>query len=77
MNHSYYISVFLILGLTLSLTAVPSFKTNFIYAQPAGESKRPNVLMLIGDDFGYSDIGAFGSKISTPNLDTLAEDGKN
>ena len=38
--------------------------------------KRPNVLMIVGDDFGYSDIGAFGGEISTPNLDTLAKDGK-
>ncbi|HEY7109114.1 MAG TPA: arylsulfatase [Nitrososphaeraceae archaeon] len=30
----------------------------------------------MGDDFGYSDIGAFGSEISTPNLDALANDGK-
>jgi hypothetical protein len=28
----------------------------------------------MGDDFGYSDIGAFGSEISTPNLDALAKD---
>ena len=38
--------------------------------------KRPNILMIVGDDFGYSDIGAFGGEISTPNLDTLAKDGK-
>ena len=30
----------------------------------------------MGDDFGYSDIGSFGSEISTPNLDTIAKDGK-
>ena len=30
----------------------------------------------MGDDFGYSDIGAFGSETSTPNLDALAKDGK-
>jgi arylsulfatase len=29
----------------------------------------------MGDDLGYSDIGAFGSEISTPNLDTLAKNG--
>jgi arylsulfatase A-like enzyme len=32
--------------------------------------------LIVGDDFGYSDIGAFGSQISTPNLDALARDGK-
>lgn len=30
----------------------------------------------MGDDFGYSDIGSFGSEIKTPNLDALAKDGK-
>ena len=32
--------------------------------------------MIVGDDFGFSDIGAFGSQISTPNLDALAKEGK-
>jgi arylsulfatase len=32
--------------------------------------------MIVGDDFGFSDIGAFGSEISTPNLDALAKEGK-
>src|SRR6476620_4280390 len=40
------------------------------------QDKRPNFLVIVGDDFGYSDIGAFGSEISTPNLDMLAKDGK-
>ena len=30
----------------------------------------------MGDDFGYSDIGAFGSEISSPNLDAIAKDVK-
>ena len=37
--------------------------------------KRPNVLILIADDMGYSDIGAFGSEIQTPNVDQLAKEG--
>jgi arylsulfatase len=37
---------------------------------------RPNILLIIADDFGYSDIGSFGSEISTPNLDNLAKEGK-
>lgn len=71
----YAIGFLLLFGLTLSLTATPSFKTaNLTYAQSS--EKRPNILLIVGDDFGYSDIGAFGSEISTPNLDTLAKDGK-
>jgi len=36
---------------------------------------RPNILFIVADDLGYSDIGSFGSEISTPNLDTLAFNG--
>jgi arylsulfatase len=32
--------------------------------------------MIVVDNFGFSDIGAFGSEISTPNLDALANEGK-
>lgn len=37
--------------------------------------KRPNIVVLVADDWGYSDVGAFGSEISTPNIDTLAREG--
>lgn len=47
-----------------------------VFAQPSAGGQRPNILMIVGDDFGYADIGAFGGEISTPNLDTLAKDGK-
>jgi len=37
--------------------------------------KRPNILVIVADDMGYSDIGAFGGEIITPTLDQLASDG--
>ncbi|KAI3610225.1 Arylsulfatase (plasmid) [Cupriavidus necator H850] len=36
---------------------------------------RPNILLIVADDLGYSDIGAFGGEIATPNLDRLAARG--
>ena len=36
---------------------------------------RPNILLIVADDLGYSDIGAFGGEILTPNLDALAAGG--
>ena len=36
---------------------------------------RPNFLVIVADDLGFSDIGAFGSEIETPNLDRLANAG--
>ena len=41
-------------------------------SQALGARKRPNILLIVADDLGYSDIGAFGGEIHTPNLDTLA-----
>ena len=37
---------------------------------------RPNILVIMGDDFGFSDLGVFGSEISTSNLDQLGKEGK-
>ncbi len=38
-------------------------------------SPRPNIVLILADDMGYSDIGCYGSEISTPNLDRLAGGG--
>lgn len=37
--------------------------------------KRPNILVILADDLGYSDIGCYGGEVKTPNLDRLAENG--
>lgn len=36
---------------------------------------RPNILLIMADDMGFSDIGCFGGEISTPHIDQLARDG--
>ena len=38
-------------------------------------TKRPNFLIVVADDLGFSDTGPYGSEIKTPNLDWLAEEG--
>lgn len=38
-------------------------------------TKQPNVLFIVADDLGYTDIGSFGSEIETPNIDNLAAEG--
>jgi arylsulfatase A-like enzyme len=40
-----------------------------------GEKGRPNIIFIMADDAGYSDIGCFGSEIKTPNLDRLGYGG--
>src|SRR4051812_19111141 len=42
---------------------------------PAQAPPRPNIVLILADDLGYSDLGCFGSEIATPNLDRLARDG--
>lgn len=38
--------------------------------------KRPNFLVIVADDLGFSDCGCFGSEIQTPNIDALAAEAK-
>lgn len=48
------------------------------YTQSPGsqtEKKRPNIVIILMDDMGYSDMGMFGSEIKTPNMDALASNG--
>lgn len=44
-------------------------------AAGAGTAPRPNVLLIVADDMGYSDAGCYGGEIQTPHLDRLAQHG--
>jgi len=44
-------------------------------APAADAPRRPNIVIILGDDLGFADMGAFGSEIKTPNLDSLTKDG--
>ena len=39
----------------------------------AAAPAKPNILIILADDMGYSDAGCYGGEIETPNLDRLAE----
>ena len=58
------------LGLLLGL----SLATAVLATTPA-KPTRPNVVVLVADDWGFSDVGAFGGEIATPHLDSLAQRG--
>lgn len=42
---------------------------------PSASGTRPNVIVIVADDMGYNDMGAYGGRIPTPNLDSLAAGG--
>jgi arylsulfatase A-like enzyme len=46
-----------------------------LFAQKSGDQTKPNVIVILADDMGFSDIGCFGSEIPTPCLDSLASKG--
>jgi arylsulfatase A-like enzyme len=64
--------------LSLCLLAVCfTFSANSLFntSAEAQGRKQPNILLIVVDDMGYSDIGPFGGEIDTPNLDALAKSG--
>ena len=44
-------------------------------ATTSAKKKQPNVVLILNDDMGYSDLGCYGGEIETPNLDRLAANG--
>lgn len=43
--------------------------------QDTEQVRKPNIIVILADDMGYGDIGAFGSEIQTPNIDKLSREG--
>jgi len=55
---------------------LPAAKDSAVGSAAADTSqKRPNILLVMADDMGWTDLGSYGSEIDTPNLDALARQG--
>ena len=69
-NKQHLIGAALLGALIAATTVAPAASPS-----AAGAAKRPNIVLILGDDLGFADIGAFGSEIKTPTLDALAQAG--
>ena len=62
--------------LTFSLVLVScKQETEILQESSSAEPLHPNILLIVADDLGYSDVGSFGGEIATPTLDRLANEG--
>ena len=65
----------------MSLKAAATLLTTLALLSPAtlgaqaAPAKRPNIVILLADDWGFTDVGAFGGEIATPHIDALAAKG--
>jgi arylsulfatase len=64
-----FIPAFLLLALLLAGTSYKDIPAN------KNVMERPNIILIMADDMGFSDIGCYGSEIHTPNIDRLAQEG--
>ena len=63
------------LSFRLTARLLPLCAACLLAACSAEQAGRPNFLVILADDMGYSDIGVMGSEIRTPNIDRLAARG--
>lgn len=61
--------------LTIQLLGLLVLLTHPLSGAESEAKKRPNVLVILADDMGYSDAGCYGGDIATPHLDALAKGG--
>jgi arylsulfatase len=47
----------------------------FLFSCTEDQTKKPNIILILADDMGFSDIGCYGGEIRTPNLDRMADQG--
>jgi len=59
----------------LRMTALILMLTGLLQVGVATAAEKPNIILIFADDLGYGDLGCYGSKLRTAEIDRLAEDG--
>ena len=76
MNKSKRFSFFLLDKSAWSLLFVlVAFSSFYACGETKKKAERPNIVLIMADDMGFSDIGCYGGEIFTPNIDQLANEG--
>lgn len=69
-KHKLFASLMLV---SVAGTALVAWKSKQLQTTP--KPKRPNIIVILADDMGFSDVGSYGGEIHTPNIDYLAHNG--
>lgn len=67
--------IYVALATLLLIGCSQSSRSKTSTTSKTSEQKKPNILLLVGDDTAFGDIGAFGSEVKTPNMNKLADAG--
>ncbi len=73
MNNKTFKSIIIVLSMLVAFSSCNynKKKSESVYT----EKQKPNVILILADDLGYSDLSCYGGEISTPNIDALANSG--
>jgi len=68
-------TISVLLSLLISISCYSKETKTKIKKEKNNNPDKPNIIMILADDMGYSDLGCYGSEINTPNLNKLAQNG--